>query len=224
MGTSFIQVNMKKKRATQNNGISASFTQACFSSHRDLQPVEGQISYYGQINDIVEISYGNSEYSFVMFDVRWCKAAENKDCYGFQTVNLNSHIYPDERFMFASQAEQCFYVNDPNCNDVWVVLHKQPRATFTGTIQSCTTDEAMDAEEPIVDVETTADYQYNQNIELNDAITTVRADIPPLISDPILLVIPMKKRTTRSLQLSRRPTKIQRAMSYIQTCSKEKNV
>src|SRR5436189_1349855 len=223
-GYKFHTSKYEEKRATQNNGVSASFTQACFSSHRDLHPLEGQIYYYGQINDIVEISYGNSEHSFVMFDVRWCKAAEKKDCYGFQTVNLNSHIYPDERFMFASQAEQCFYVKDPNCNDVWVVLHKQPRATFIGTIQSCTTDEAMDADEPIVDVETTADYQYNQNIKLNDATTTVRADIPPLISDLIPLVIPRKKRTARSSQLSARPTKIQRAMSYIQACSKEKNV
>src|SRR4051812_9918821 len=87
--------------------VSAPFAQACFSSYNDLQPVEGQISYYGQINDIVEISYGShGEYSFVMFDARWCKAEENKGCYGFQTINLNNHIYPDERFMFASQAEQ----------------------------------------------------------------------------------------------------------------------
>ena len=125
----------EEKRATQNNSDSASFAQACFLSHKDLKPVEGQISYYGQINDIVEISYGSySESSFVMFDVRWCKAAENKDSYGFQIINLNNHIYPDERFMFASQAEQYFYVKDPNCNDVWVVLHKQLRGTFTSTI------------------------------------------------------------------------------------------
>src|SRR4051812_44698511 len=147
-----------------------------------------------------------------MFDVRWYKTAENKDCYGFQTVNLNNHIYPDKRFMFASQAEQCFYVKDPNCNDVWVVLHKQPRATFTGTMQSCTTDEDMDAEEPIIDVEATTDYQYNQNIELNDATSTLRAGVPPLISDLVPLLIPRKKRTVRSSQLNGRLTKIHRAI------------
>src|SRR5438270_1880907 len=90
-GYKFHTSKYEEKRATQNNGVSASFTQACFSSHRDLQPVEGQISYYGQINDIVEISYGNSEYSFVMFVVRWWKEAENNEFYVFQIVYLNSH-------------------------------------------------------------------------------------------------------------------------------------
>src|SRR4051812_40680326 len=109
MATNFIPTNMKKKRATQNNGVFATFTQTCLSSHKDDSPTNGQICYYGQINDIVEISYGSyNENSFVMFDVRWCKAASNTDCYGFQTVNLSHYIYPNERFMFASQAHQCF--------------------------------------------------------------------------------------------------------------------
>ena len=49
----------------------ATFTQTCFSSHRDANPVQGQLCYYGQIEDIVEISYGNdNELTHVMFDVR----------------------------------------------------------------------------------------------------------------------------------------------------------
>ena len=63
----------EKKRATQNNGVVATFTQTCFSSHRDANPAEGQLCYYGQIEDIVEISYGdNKEFTHVMFDMRWC--------------------------------------------------------------------------------------------------------------------------------------------------------
>ena len=49
----------EEKRVTQNNGVVATFAQTCFSSHRDANPVESQLCYYGQIEDIVEISYEN---------------------------------------------------------------------------------------------------------------------------------------------------------------------
>ena len=73
----------------------------------------------------------------------------------------------------------------------------------------------MDAEAPIIDVEAPADYQYNQNIELNDATSTLHADVPPLINDLVPLLIPRKKRTVHSGALNGRPTKIHRAISYI---------
>src|SRR4051812_45126417 len=122
-GYKFHTSKYEEKRTTQNNGVVATFTQACFSSYRDLNPIEGQISYYGQLNDIVEISYGHDlTIRHIMFDICWCEASPTKDKFGFQTVNLDKKIYLDERFMFASQAEQCFFVKDLNNLSSWVVL------------------------------------------------------------------------------------------------------
>src|SRR3954471_21417650 len=82
-GYKFHTSKYEEKRATQNNGVVATFTQICFSSHRDANLVKGQLCYYGQIEDIVEISYvDDKELTHVMFDVRWCKETPNKDRFG----------------------------------------------------------------------------------------------------------------------------------------------
>ena len=96
-GNKFHTSKYEAKRATQNNGVVATFTQPCFSSYRDVNPTQGQLCYYGQLEDIIEISYGNDiELNFVMFDVWWCKSYPTKDRYGFQTINLAHNIYADE--------------------------------------------------------------------------------------------------------------------------------
>src|SRR4051812_30230674 len=78
-GYKFHTSKYEEKRATQNNGVVATFTQTCFSSHRDTNLVEGQLCYYGQIIDIVEILYGNDkELTHVMFDMHWCKKHRTK--------------------------------------------------------------------------------------------------------------------------------------------------
>src|SRR4051812_34448708 len=177
-GYKFHTSKYEAKRATQNNGVVATFTQPCFSSYRDVNPTQGLLCYYGQLEDIIEISYGNErEVNFVMFDVRWCKSSPNKDRYGFQTVNLANKIYDDERFMFASQAQQCFYVKDPNVNDTWVVLRKPPWATFEGILLDSTTDEDMETEDPAILKETCEDYPHEQNVELSDTVS-IREDAP----------------------------------------------
>jgi hypothetical protein len=211
-GYKFQTSKYEEKRTTQNNGVLAMFTQTCFSSVRDFNPAEGQICYYGQIEDIVEVFYGaDKQFSHVMFDVRWCKAAPSKDRFGFQTINLTQSIYSDERFMFANQAEQCFYVKDPNVNNLWVVLRKPPRAIFDGG--SHLNDDAIESDEiepPQAGEETCIpDFHADQLVEWNGAENRIREEIPSVIIES-------------STQHARnRRTQIHEAVSYVMTKSKK---
>ena len=74
----------------------AIFSQNCFSSSRDQNPVIGEIIYYGQVKDIIELFYAyglKDQRSYVMFKVRWCHSEKNKDEFGFNLRNLIKEIY-----------------------------------------------------------------------------------------------------------------------------------
>lgn len=183
-GYKFQTSTIEEKRATQNNGIVTAFNQECYSSSRDANPIEGRILYYGQLQDIVEIFYGcQLEESYIMFNVRWCDKA-SKDEYGFQTVNLNKEIDQDEPFIFARQAEQCFYIKDAVDPNLWVVLRKPPRSFFEQAIE-------IDNEAEIVtpvDIETEAehvlDFFSSQDVRLDDDTSQVRIEVPDVIMEP----------------------------------------
>ena len=44
--------------------------------------------------------------------VQYVVQAKEKENYVFQIVNLNKEIFKDEKFMFISQVEQCFYIKN----------------------------------------------------------------------------------------------------------------
>ncbi|XP_077220398.1 uncharacterized protein LOC143854358 [Tasmannia lanceolata] len=53
------------------------------------------------------------------------------DEFGFTVVNMSRHIYKDEPFIFASQAEQVFHVQERIGNKDWhVVVKTKPRNLF----------------------------------------------------------------------------------------------
>src|SRR3954471_6880844 len=65
-GYKFHTSKYEAKRATQNNGVVATFTQSCFSSYKDVNPTQGLLCYYGQLEDIIEISYCNDRVLDIM--------------------------------------------------------------------------------------------------------------------------------------------------------------
>ncbi|XP_077251807.1 uncharacterized protein LOC143891036 [Tasmannia lanceolata] len=53
------------------------------------------------------------------------------DAFGYTVVNMTRHIYKNEPFVFASQAEQVFYVQDHPGNKDWhVVVKTKPRDLY----------------------------------------------------------------------------------------------
>lgn len=95
------------------------------------------VNYYGRLSDIMELSY--KDYKVVLFKCDWYdvyhRAGIKKDEFGFTLVNFSRKIHTGEKlehdpFVFSSQVEQVFYVEDPK-NEGWnVVVGVRPRDLF----------------------------------------------------------------------------------------------
>ncbi|XP_020271957.1 uncharacterized protein LOC109847122 [Asparagus officinalis] len=183
-GYKFYTMEVDDTKVTQNSGVMATFSKECFSNRRDQNPVENNMTYYGRLEDVVEIFYGYggpNEHKYMMFMIRWCFTKTQKDPFGFTIVNLDKEIDSDEKFMFASQVEQCFYVKDPTVKDEWVVLYKDSRAY----IQPSTNEDYDESyinnfNEPNTAID---EFSYPQNIVFETDASTTRTDIPNIITD-----------------------------------------
>jgi len=185
-GYLFHTKGLEEKRVTQNSGVMAVFSQNCFSSTRDQNPAVGDIIYYGQLEEIVEIFYAyglKDQCSYVMFKVRWCQSEKNKDEYGFNLVNLNKEIYCNEKFMFASQADQCFYVRDPLNPNAWVILYKEPRSVILPSNNEDDIDDDIDNYDEQIEAvdDEWQDFSYPQNITFDIYASQKRNDIPSVV-------------------------------------------
>ncbi|XP_057988994.1 uncharacterized protein LOC110642155 [Hevea brasiliensis] len=120
-GIRFHTKEREGKRKTQNSGV---MVMAKASSS------EEEIVYYGVINDIIELNYYEM-FKVVLFkcdwvDVEWGKGIR-KDELGFTLVNLSKLIHTrvhlhDEPFVFVSQMQKVFYVQDALQSDWNVVV------------------------------------------------------------------------------------------------------
>ena len=71
-----------------------------------------KISYYGQIEEIWELTY--PDFKVPIFKCRWVRGRKGvtKDMYEFTTVDLKQVGYKEEPFVLADQVSQVFYVTD----------------------------------------------------------------------------------------------------------------
>ncbi|WVZ49928.1 hypothetical protein U9M48_001243 [Paspalum notatum var. saurae] len=105
-GFRFHTMSREAARLTQNSGV--------------VNIADGGINYYGRLSDIIELSYG--DYKVVLFKCDWYdvhhRAGLRKDEFGFTLVNFSRKIHTGENldhdpFVFSSQVEQVFYIEDP---------------------------------------------------------------------------------------------------------------
>ncbi|XP_039792276.1 uncharacterized protein LOC120658128 [Panicum virgatum] len=110
-------------RLTQNSGI--------------VNIAEDGVNYYGRLSDIIELSY--IEYKVVLFKCDWYdvhhRVGLQKDDFGFTLVNFSRKIHTGKKmehdpFVFSSQVEQVFYVEDPKAKGWNVVVRVKPRDLF----------------------------------------------------------------------------------------------
>ncbi|XP_042387698.1 uncharacterized protein LOC121979771 [Zingiber officinale] len=119
-------------RTTQNSGVMLRAKTTSYASRKDRNPIAGEIIYYGVLKNIIQVHYSN-RMKFVMFNCDWVDNQRGKmeDYFKFTLVNFDHLMYrdnqmSDEPFIFASQAEQVFYSNDP-VEPKWHVVLKMSR-------------------------------------------------------------------------------------------------
>ncbi|XP_060185066.1 uncharacterized protein LOC132614599 [Lycium barbarum] len=110
-------------RKTQNSGVTLAATTYSFASSRDQNPIDGEVIYYGVIQDIIEIDY-YGHFSVVLFRCDWFH--NEVDEYGLTRVYFNKLCSKDDPFLLASQVHQVFYMADPVEKDVYYTRNKVP--------------------------------------------------------------------------------------------------
>ena len=101
-------------------------------------------TYYGQIVDIIELDY-YSECKVVLFRCDWVNVNSRglkKDKRGFTLLNFSHRIHEggalkDDPYIFSSQAQQVFYIEDENDKGWEHVIRVKPRDTYRlGSLQA----------------------------------------------------------------------------------------
>ena len=162
------------RRKTQNSGITLVALTTSFASSKDANPVDANLTYYGRLTDIIELDYyGN--FKVVVFNCDWYEAAE--DGYGLTYVHFNKKCYQEEPFVLASQAHQCFYVQDPFDQNKHYVMKTIPRDLFSISDQADNDVQAIYENEPF-------DHLMGPSIPNdNGEVDLVRNDLPELLVD-----------------------------------------
>lgn len=78
-----------------------------FASSKDDKPKIGEVSYYGAIEEIIELDYWG-ELVVVLFKCCWYQ--QEKDLYGQTRVNFSRLCNKSDPYVLASQVQQVFYV------------------------------------------------------------------------------------------------------------------
>ena len=119
-----------------NSGVAIKSHTMSYASRRYRNPSGGDVTFYGELTDIIEICYTNAK-KFVLFKCNWVdnRTGKKEDEYKFTLVNFNHSLYSnnratDEPFILASQAEQVWYVQDPMEPDWSVVVRMTVRDLF----------------------------------------------------------------------------------------------
>ncbi|XP_074323270.1 uncharacterized protein LOC141660205 [Apium graveolens] len=106
---------------TQNSGVYLTAQTTSFSSSRYGNPIVGDVSYYGSIEDIIELDYCGL-FTVVLFKCHWYQ--QQKDPHGHIRVNFNRLCHKSDPHVLAKQVQQVFYVEDPIEKNVHYVIKK----------------------------------------------------------------------------------------------------
>ncbi|WMV37552.1 hypothetical protein MTR67_030937 [Solanum verrucosum] len=109
-----------------------------YASSSDNAPKSANISYYGKLNDIMELKY-YEEFKVVVFKCDWVDVTKGRgimeDDVGFTVVNFSRLADPGNRychkpFIFAEQAQQVIFVQGPHDHEWFFPRLIKPRDIF----------------------------------------------------------------------------------------------
>ena len=147
---------------------------ASFSSTRDNNPIHTNMTYYGVLDEIIEINYYD-EMKFLLFKCEWVDINRGVKQDGDLTlVNFNYKLRTSEPFVLANQVEQVWYVKYPKESGWHVVRKTKPRDYFDMNEDFNDADEGLEIEQQI-DLHAT---NYDNEIDVDDEnVTWERDDI-----------------------------------------------
>lgn len=153
---------------TQNSGVFLTALTTSFASSKDQNPVVGEVSYYGAIEEIIEVDYWGA-LAVVLFKCRWYQ--KDKDFCGLTRVNFNKLHHKNDPFVLATQVEQVFYIQDCTEHNLYYVVKKSPSEYVDKELES-------DALE-----EVSGPTMHETNVKLNlenqsDDVMWYRDDLP----------------------------------------------
>ena len=125
-------------KCTQNSGVVVIAKPSSYSSSRDMNPILGDVAYYGRVVDIIKLKY-LGDYSVLLFKCEWFDSTSGrgvrKDEHGFTLVDFSrmtntSVRMEDEPFILATQAEQVYYSQDQFDPDWFVAMKMKPKNVY----------------------------------------------------------------------------------------------
>lgn len=112
------------KCTTQNSGVILIALTTSFASSKDQNPTVGEVTYYGAIEEIIEVDYWG-DFSVVLFKCCWYQ--KDKDGYGLTRVNFNKVYHKNDPYVLATQVQQVFYIQDCMETNLHFVVKKLPK-------------------------------------------------------------------------------------------------
>ncbi|PKU64942.1 hypothetical protein MA16_Dca004557 [Dendrobium catenatum] len=99
------------------------------------------VNYYGKINDIIEINY-SEKFKVMLFKCDWANTTGTgvkQDQFGYTLVNFSRLIHTgdkleDDPFIFSSQVEPVYYIQDPKNTNWNFVVRMRPRDVYDSII------------------------------------------------------------------------------------------
>ncbi|XP_025661460.1 uncharacterized protein [Arachis hypogaea] len=119
-GCTFRTVAREEGLRTQNSGVYLTSSTPCVASRVDKNLRQGDVPYYGKLEDIIEVSY-YGRFTVVLFKCKWADSTRHRgyrrDQWHFHCVNFERPIHTgeheeDEPYILASQASMVYYVDD----------------------------------------------------------------------------------------------------------------
>lgn len=139
-GFRFHSIEVESGSNTQNSGVYVTAETSSYASARDRNLVSSTVTYYGRIQEVIELKYG-PDLTFTLFRCLWFDEKISNgiktDQYGFTLVNFTRSSHNDEPFILSSHAHRCFYIQDLDELE-WFVVIKAPLRTTKKTIDGDT--------------------------------------------------------------------------------------
>ena len=77
-GFKFRTKSSEESLCTQNSGVIVMATTTSYASVHDSDPREGDLTYYGVIKDIIELSFNDGHRKIILFECDWADNNMNK--------------------------------------------------------------------------------------------------------------------------------------------------
>ncbi|KAL5555461.1 hypothetical protein UlMin_037697 [Ulmus minor] len=131
----------------QNSGVSVVANTMLVSSAKDKNPIIVDMWYYGVIEEIWLLDYNAMK--IPVFKCDWVKndGGVKVDDLGFTLVDLQRKGHKNDPFILASQANQVFYIKDPE-NPKWSRVIENSHEKFGNSSNDDSSDKAMNLHFP----------------------------------------------------------------------------